>query len=69
MGGKKKDKSKKVDFAESAKQSLGGTTKEENRRTQPILSDTHEQTQKFTSAGGNTFTQTKMIEKDQAFFL
>lgn len=42
--GKKKDKGKKVDFAESAKQSLGGTQKEENRRTQPILSDEHEQT-------------------------
>merc|ERR1740117_487183 len=67
--GKKKEKGKKVDFAESAKKSMGGTNKEENRRTQPILSDAHEQTQKFTSAGGNTFTQTKMVEKDQAFFL
>lgn len=38
-------------------------------RNRPILSDEHEQTQKFSSAVGNTFTQTKQLEKDQAFFL
>lgn len=36
---------------------------------QPILSDEHEQTQKFSSVTGNTFTQTKALEKSQAFFL
>ena len=39
------------------------------RRKQPILSDEHEQTQKFSSVTGNTFTQTKALEKQQAFFL
>jgi hypothetical protein len=45
MGAKKKP-GKKVDFAESAKaSSLGGTAIDaNNRRTQPILSDEHEQT-------------------------
>ena len=38
-------------------------------RNRPTLSDEHEQTQKFSSAVGNTFTQTKQLEKDQAFFL
>ena len=28
----------------------------EGKRLKPILSDEHEQTQKFTSASGNTFT-------------
>jgi len=33
------------------------------------LSDEHEQTQKFSSATGETFTQTKKLEKEQGFFL
>lgn len=36
----------------------------EGKRMKPILSDEHEQTQKFTSASGNTFTQTKAFEKE-----
>lgn len=32
-------------------------------RNRPILSDEHEQTQKFSSAVGETFTKTKQIEK------
>lgn len=38
-------------------------------RTKPILSDEHEQTQKFSSAVGETFTKTKQLEKDMNFFL
>jgi len=38
-------------------------------RTRPILSDEHEQTQKFSSAVGETFTKTKQLEKDQGFYL
>jgi hypothetical protein len=38
-------------------------------RTRPILSDEHEQTQKFSSAVGETFTKTKQLEKDAGFFL
>ena len=33
-------------------------------RTRPILSDEHEQTQKFSSAVGATFTKTKQLEKE-----
>lgn len=40
-----------------------------SHRMKAILSDEHEQTQKFSSATGNTFTQTKKFEKDQNFFL
>ena len=35
----------------------------------PILSDEHEQTQKFSSATGETFTATKKFEKEASFFL
>jgi len=38
-------------------------------RTRPILSDEHEQTQKFSSAVGETFTKTKQLEKEQGFYL
>jgi hypothetical protein len=38
-------------------------------RNRPILSDEHEQTQKFSSAVGETFTKTKQLEKDQGFYL
>ena len=71
MGKKKNSQSKKVGFSESAKASNLGTSQASGARgrTQPILSDEHEQTQKFTSATGNTFTQTKLLEKDKAFFL
>jgi len=41
----------------------------QDKRTKAILSDEHEQTQKFTSVTGNTFTQTKKIEKEQNYFL
>lgn len=37
---------------------------ENNKRNRPILSDEHEATQKFTSAGGATFTMTKVFEKE-----
>jgi hypothetical protein len=33
------------------------------------LTDEHEQTQKFSSKTGSTFTQTKALEKEQSFFL
>jgi hypothetical protein len=38
-------------------------------RNRPILSDEHEQTQKFSSAVGETFTKTKQLEKDMNFYL
>lgn len=44
-------------------------TTAEKRRAKPILSDEHEQTQKFSSVTGNTFTQTKALEREQSFFL
>lgn len=65
MGSRKRG-SRKITFAASVKST---TNAFEKRRTQPILSDEHEQTQKFSSVTGNTFTQTKALEKDQAFFL
>lgn len=48
------------------KSTIGG---EPVKRIKPILSDEHEHTQKFSSASGNTFTQTKKIEKDQSYYL
>lgn len=57
---------KKIKFAASTKMSATGMP---DKRNKPILSDEHEQTQKFTSASGNTFTQTKVFEKDQNYFL
>merc|ERR1711881_711542 len=66
MGSRKRG-SRKITFAASVKSNTGQNF--DKRRTQPILSDEHEQTQKFTSVTGNTFTQTKALEKDQAFFL
>lgn len=33
------------------------------------MSDEHEQTQKFSSAVGETFTKTKQLEKEQGFYL
>ena len=59
---------KKIRFAASVKSNTG-FKQTEKRRTQPILSDEHEQTQKFSSVTGNTFTQTKALEKEQQFFL
>lgn len=41
----------------------------EKKLNRAILSDEHEQTQKFSSATGETFTQTKKLDKEQAFFL
>ena len=46
-----------------------GSTISNDKRTKAILSDEHEQTQKFSSVTGNTFTQTKKIEKDQNYYL
>ena len=65
MGSRKRG-SRKITFAASVK---SNTNAFEKRRNQPILSDEHEQTQKFSSVTGNTFTQTKALEKDQAFYL
>lgn len=66
--GKKK---KKVGFANSSNQgfSLTGASEHHAMRTRPILSDEHEQTQKFSSAVGETFTKTKQLEKEQGFYL
>mmetsp|Transcript_35776 Transcript_35776/g.47075 ORF Transcript_35776/g.47075 Transcript_35776/m.47075 type:complete len:202 (-) Transcript_35776:1757-2362(-) len=67
--GVKKRGSKQIRFAASVKSNTGGFKDMSKRRGQPILSDEHEQTQKFSSVTGNTFTQTKALEKQQAFFL
>lgn len=45
------------------------TGADEQKRTRPILSDEHEQTQKFQSASGATHSMTKVFEKEQNFFL
>ena len=57
-------KKKKVGFAQQTTHgSLTGTDRSAVR-TRPILSDEHEQTQKFSSAVGETFTKTKQLEKE-----
>jgi hypothetical protein len=58
---------KTIKFSNTTK--TNSSVKGDDKRTKPILSDEHEQTQKFTSASGNTFTQTKAFEKEQKFFL
>jgi len=50
-----------IRFAENT---IKSTTNVPEKRNKPILSDEHEATQKFTSASGNTFTMTKVFEKD-----
>ena len=63
-------KKKKVGFASSSAQGFSMTAgQSEAMRTRPILSDEHEQTQKFSSAVGETFTKTKQLEKEQGFYL
>lgn len=57
-------KKKKVGFASSTGQGFSMTGQSEAMRTRPILSDEHEQTQKFSSAVGETFTKTKQLEKE-----
>jgi len=72
MGGTnpKAKNTKKVGFATSSHMGLTGQgTTEVQMRTRPILSDEHEQTQKFSSAVGETFTKTKQLEKEQGFYL
>lgn len=59
-------KKKTIRFAASSKMSA---TNGSDKRNKPILTDEHEATQKFTSASGNTFTQTKVFEKEQNYFL
>lgn len=55
---------RQIKFAASVKSGAFTNTAADRRRTQPILSDEHEQTQKFSSVTGNTFTQTKSLEKE-----
>lgn len=65
-----KSKKKKVGFAATSQgfgKGEGGDVIQ--MRTRPILSDEHEQTQKFSSAVGETFTKTKQLEKDAGFYL
>jgi hypothetical protein len=38
-------------------------------RTRPILSDEHEQTQKFNSEMSKEFAKRKQLEKEKKFFL
>jgi len=67
--GTKKRGSKQIRFAASVKSHTGGFKDTAKRRDKPILSDEHEQTQKFSSVTGNTFTQTKALEKSMAYYL
>lgn len=64
---------KQVRFAASAKSGsrLGASKKTatQSKLSRPILSDEHEATNKFSSATGGTFTATKRLETEQAYFL
>jgi hypothetical protein len=68
---------RQIRFAPSTKSAgsslLGGQTRSvgsaASRRDRPILSDEHEATQKFSSATGTSFTQTKKLEKEASYFL
>jgi len=64
-------KKKKVGFMQSSSHgfSAHGASEHSQIRARPILSDEHEQTQKFSSAVGETFTKTKQLEKEQSFYL
>lgn len=48
---------------------MSQTGQDDQKRTRPILSDEHEQTQKFQSASGATHSMTKVFEKEQNYFL
>lgn len=72
MGKTGSKKKKKVGFVNTSQQGFGNTAgglAVTQMRNRPILSDEHEQTQKFSSAVGETFTKTKQLEKDQGFYL
>ena len=60
---------RQVKFGASVKSGAYTNRTNEHKRTAPILTDEHEQTQKFSSKTGSTFTQTKALEKEQSFFL
>jgi hypothetical protein len=47
---------RQVKFGASVKSGTFTNRTNDQRRTKPILSDEHEQTQKFSSVTGNTFT-------------
>jgi len=69
-GGKSSKKKKKVGFATTSASGFAASgSNQVAMRTRPILSDEHEQTQKFSSAVGETFTKTKQLEKEQGFYL
>ena len=69
-GGKSNKKKKKVGFATTSASGFAASgANQVAMRTRPILSDEHEQTQKFSSAVGETFTKTKQLEKEQGFYL
>jgi hypothetical protein len=64
-GGKSSKKKKKVGFATTSASGFAASgSNQVAMRTRPILSDEHEQTQKFSSAVGETFTKTKQLEKE-----
>jgi hypothetical protein len=69
--GKDGKKKKKVGFANTSQHGFNTQAGSDTSqiRTRPILSDEHEQTQKFSSAVGETFTKTKQLEKEQGFYL
>jgi hypothetical protein len=64
----KKKNGKKVGFASQSNTGFAaskfGGTETVKMRNRAILSDEHEQTQKFTSEMSKTFTKTKQLEKE-----
>ena len=65
-GSKSSKRETKIRFALTNKSKKGLKIKQLKR---PLLSDGHEHTNKFSSKTGETFTATKRLEREQAFYL
>lgn len=65
-GSKASKRETKIRFALTNKTKKGLKVKQLKR---PLLSDSHEHMNKFSSKTGETFTATKRLEKEQAFYL
>lgn len=63
------DRSKGIKFSESVRMKGTRKKKKEKGVGRMILSDAHEETNKFTSATGETFTQTRRMDKEMQFYL
>ncbi|CAG9311669.1 unnamed protein product [Blepharisma stoltei] len=62
---------RKIKFTSSTKFQTKNTTKRPDSREKlpPLLSDAHEQLNKFSTKEGETFTATKQLEKSKKFYL